>query len=448
MREIFDDPDWFEALTLGERAALLASGPGADPLPERMERAARKLQRWRSESELLDDSLFAERLAAEGLPADRLLHILAEPASGLRPSPDWLKLLARSFSRPASENGHGLGILELFRPLISDSHARVGERLRQIPGIEATLLKRLRGLAERALALELHASRLEGRLQGDTPEERFASFVSSLKEPRTALEILRRYPVMARDACRHAEQWVEANLEMMERFAADRDDIVRLFAEGEDPGALVQMETGLSDYHAGGRTVAILRFGSGLRLVYKPKPLAVDLRFQELVAWLNGHGASPPLRCLKVLDRGPYGWMEHVDARPCATPDELERFHERQGAWAALLYVLEATDFHHENLVAAGEHPVPIDLETLFQPDLANQTASGPGYVPTANTVLRSGLLPRRFGSHARDGLDLTGMGATGAQEYAMKGITGEGTDQMRWAQYTARMEAGANAPT
>ncbi len=34
----------------------------------------------------------------------------------------------------------------------------------------------------------------------------------------------------------------------------------------------------------------------------------------------------------------------------------------------ALFYALEATDFHHENLIAEGEHPVPIDLETLFQP--------------------------------------------------------------------------------
>jgi type 2 lantibiotic biosynthesis protein LanM len=460
MHATFDAPEWFEALTLEERAALLAFKPENDPPPERMERAARKLQRWRSESELLEDALFAERLAAEGLSPDRLLPILAEPASGLHrracSPPDWLKLLARSFSRPASENGQGFGILELFRPLISDSHARVRERLRRISLIEAeavcagllaTLLKRLRWMSERTLALELHASRLEGRLQGDTPEERFASFVASLKQPGTALEILRRYPVMARDACRHTEQWIEANLEMIDRFAVDRSEIVHLFAAGEDPGALVEVEIGLSDRHAGGRSVAILGFQSGLRVVYKPKPLAVDLRFQELVAWLDDRGADPPLCCLKVLDRGSYGWMEHVAARPCETPQEVERFHERQGAWVALFYVLEATDFHHENLIAAGEHPLPIDLETLLQPVLADQTASGPGYVPTAHTVLRSGLLPRRFGAHGNDGLDLTGMGATGSQEYAMKGITGEGTDQMRWAQYQARMEAGPNVP-
>lgn len=463
MPEIFDAAEWFESLTLVEREPLLGEG-SKELSPERSERAARKVQRWRSESDLLDDGLFIERFALEGLTPDRLLRILAEPASGLQrravSPPEWLQGLARTFSRPASENGHSLGILELLRPLISETHGHVLDRLRQIeeapiePGpvtarLLETLLKRLRWASERTLALELHASRLEGKLQGDTPEERFSSFISSLQQPGTALEILQRYPVLARDACRHADQWAETSLEMIERFVADREEIVRLFAGGEDPGALVDAQIGLSDRHAGGRSVAILEFRSGFRVVYKPKSLIVDLRFQELVAWLNDRGATPPLQCLKILDRGSYGWMEHIAASPCATMDEVERFHERQGAWVALFYALEATDFHHENLIAVGEHPVPVDLETLFQPVFADQPASGPGSVPTAHTVLRSGLLPRRFWGNAMEaGIDLSGMGATGGQDVPIKRITDEGTDQMRWALHQTRMEAGPNVPT
>ena len=40
----------------------------------------------------------------------------------------------------------------------------------------------------------------------------------------------------------------------------------------------------------------------------------------------------------------------------------MKRFYERQGGYLALLYMLQATDFHHENLIAAGEHPVLLDL--------------------------------------------------------------------------------------
>jgi type 2 lantibiotic biosynthesis protein LanM len=473
MHEIFAAPDWFEALTLAERAALLGPDAGAPLPPERIERAARKASRWRSESELLADRLFAQRLAHDGLTPDRFLRVLAAPAADLPQRaaglPDWLLLLARTFFQdshplPAEvEDSGGLGILELLRPLIADAHARVLAGLRRIvagaPGLcapedlaaalLATLLRRLRWASERALALELHASRLEGRLEGETPEERFRSFVETLRQPAGALEILRRYPVLARDACRHAGQWVETSLEMMERFAADREEIVRQLGAGTDPGPLAAISTGLSDRHGGGRSVAVLSFASGLRAVYKPRSLAVDLCFQSLLAWLGERGCEPPLRRLAVLDRGGYGWVEHVAARPCETPEEGERFHERQGAWAALFYALETTDFHHENLIAEGEHPVPIDLETLFQPALAEPAAGGPGYLPTAHTVLNSGLLPRRFWATAEQGgLDLSGMGAAGGQTLEVLRIADDGTDRMRWARQETRMAAGPNVPT
>ncbi|MBW8875751.1 MAG: type 2 lantipeptide synthetase LanM family protein [Acidobacteria bacterium] len=471
MPEIFDAPEWCEALTLAERAALPDTGPDDAPAPERSERAARKASRWRSEAELLDDRLFAERLALDSLTPERFLRLLAEPAMSLQRRaggrPPWLQRLARTFSQPLvplpAEIEDGLGVLELLRPLIADAHARVLAGLRRItagaPGsvdaepvaaaLLSTLIKRLRWASERALALELHASRLEGKLTGETPEERFQSFVASLRQPGHVLEILRRYPVLARDACRHAEQWVETSLEMMQRLAADRDEIVRLFFAGADPGPMIAAETGLSDRHAGGRAVAVLAFASGLRIVYKPKSLAVDRHFQTLIAWLDERGAEPPLRVLTVLDRGAYGWVEHVPHRPCATPDEVTRFHERQGVWVALFYALEATDFHHENLIAEGEHPVPIDLETLFQPARNAQSASGPGYLPTAHTVLNSGLLPRRFGATAAEaGLDLSGMGAAGGQKLTLKRIAGDGTDEMRWARHETALAAGPHLPT
>jgi type 2 lantibiotic biosynthesis protein LanM len=478
MDEIFDAPDWFEALTLAERAALLGAEPDATPSPEALERAARKASRWRRETELLDDGLFAERLAFGGLTPDRFLRLLAEPATGLQQRangrPAWLQPLVQAFSQGRSplpsnaEDGGGLGVLELLRPLIADAHARVLAGLRRIAAsaaglldpeavaaaLLATLLRRLRWASERALALELHVSRLEDRLQGETPEERFRSFAETLRQPTAGLEILRRYPVLARDACRQAGQWAETSLEMMARFAADHGKIRRCLHQdaGTEPDPVVAVQTGLSDRHDGGRSVAVLAFASGLRVVYKPKSLAIDRHLQTLIARINEWGGAPPLpplRYLAVLDRGGYGWMEHVAARPCETPEEVERFHERQGAWLALFYALEATDFHHENLIAEGEHPVPIDLETLFQPALAAPSAGGPSYVPTAHTVLNSGLLPRRFWATAEQGgLDLSGMGAKAGQRVAMKRITGDGTDQMRWAGHETRLPAGPNLPT
>ena len=466
MREILDSPAWFEALSLSERAALLTDN--ADfPHAERLERAERKAHRWRTEADLLDDQGFAERLALDGLTPDLFLRILATPTAVLREHldglPDWLTTLGRLFSQPApplpAHLQDNLGILEVLRPLIADAYTQIRTGLHRIatttspapfdpeaigPQLLDALLRRLRWASERALVLELHASRLEGKLQGETPEERFQSFLSSLRQPGTALEILERYPVLARDACRHAGQWVETSLEMMERFSVDRGELIDRLVAGSDPGLVTEVRSGLSDRHAGGRSVAILTFASGWRAVYKPKPLAVDACFQRLIAWLDERGATPSLRHVAILDKGSYGWMEHVPSGPCATPEEVERFFQRQGAWAALFHVLEASDFHHENLIADGEHPVPIDLETLFQPS-PGLTGS---HAPLAHTVLRSGLLPRSWGHDIYGGLDLSGMAGEGGLDLHVNRITGEGTDRMRWGSERIRMEAGLNTPT
>ena len=141
--------------------------------------------------------------------------------------------------------------------------------------------------------------------------------------------------------------------------------------------------------------------------------------------------------------------MEHVAPSPCRTAEEVERFHQRQGAWVALLYALEATDFHWENLIAAGEHPVPIDLETLFQSVLEAPEAGGAGWVPADHTVLRGGLLPRRFWAGGGEGgLDLSGMGAAAGQATEVNRVTGDGTDRMRWERQREEIGAGPHLPT
>src|SRR5688572_20568738 len=113
----------------------------------------------------------------------------------------------------------------------------------------------------------------------------------------------------------------------------------------------------------------IATFESGFQVVYKPKSLKIGEHFQELLTWLNDKGCEPPMQTMAVLDRGNYGWVEFVAYQSCSTAEELKRFFQRHGAYLALLYALNSNDFHFENLIAVGEHPLLIDLETLLQPN-------------------------------------------------------------------------------
>src|SRR5207248_11212631 len=177
-----------------------------------------------------------------------------------------------------------------------------------------------------------------------------------------------------------------------------------------DPGILIEIQQGAGDTHRGGHNVTILTWSSGFRLVYKPRTMMTDIHFQELLTWLNTRGQQPAFHTFTIIDKQTYGWSEFVPACDCTAREEVERFYQRQGGYLALLYALEATDFHAENLIASGEHPVLVDLEALFQLRLREDAPQvNPASDTIARSVLRIGLLPERiWSSDQTEGVDLS----------------------------------------
>lgn len=478
---------WAAAATLAERIeALRAAGPPREGEVD-FERARRRLRRWREQAPFGSDEVFARRLAAEGIDEDVLLRLLGESAESAREratsTPDWLRHFGAAFEgqpssaepspetpRPAASYGAaGNGFLMVADPLLrralrrfQEGVARLAREHESPPFDPQTLLSLVAGglfgqtlgLLNRTMILELNVSRLRGELEGETPEARFESFVRRLSDPANALAILAEYPPLARLVTVRVEYWLDAALEFLSRLCGDWNDIRETFGASSNLGPLTEIKGNAGDQHREGRSVLIATFASGFRLVYKPKPLAVDVHLQQLLDWLNQRGTHPSFRTLKVLDRGDYGWVEFVAAGPCESAEEVLRFYQRQGGLLALLYALEATDFHFENLIAAGEHPVLIDLESLFHP---RPEAAAPSEAQQlvgedmGNSVLRVGLLPQRIWLGADgEGLDVSGLGSSGGQEVPTGAPAWEatGTDEMRVVRKRGLLPKGQNRPT
>src|SRR5581483_6685362 len=118
------------------------------------------------------------------------------------------------------------------------------------------------------------------------------------------------------------------------------------FTPEHDPGLLLDVQGNMGDPHRKGRSVLTVRFHSGLQLLYKPRSLAIDAHFQELLEWLNKQDVQPAFRTIGIINRGSHGWSEFVRAQSCTSRKEVEHFYERQGSYLALLYALNATDMH------------------------------------------------------------------------------------------------------
>ena len=475
----FHSAEWLRSLTLSERISSLRKARSAAEIPFDRARAERRLARWKSQAPFQDAQVFVRRLAVDGTSEPELLRLLGEPSSALRERsaamPSWLSALASAFAEGRSERPREpntalrseASFLSLVGPLIDGAIQRLQEEVSALASARpprafdpasalslcaAQLPESLAPVLSRTLVLELNVARVEGRLEGTTPQDRFRSYTERLRDPDVALALLEEYPLLGRQVVNALERWIAVSSEFLRRLDEDWEAICRDLALGSDPGPLSGLE-GAGDTHRGGRRVLLATFASGFRLVYKPKSLAVDLHFQELLAWLNERGATPSFRTLHLLDRRTYGWVEHVGTVGCTSTAEVERFYARLGGYLALFYALEATDFHAENILASGEHPMPIDLEALFHPRLksSGQPKLDLAYQALAHSVTRVGILPERVWASADSpGVDLSGMGNPEGQltPFNVPQWKDHATDTMQLVRERVPMLGAKNQPT
>ena len=268
----------------------------------------------------------------------------------------------------------------------------------------------------------------------------YESFLRSL-EGEGLLRLFSEYPVLARYLAVRLSQWVDAAREFLHRLAADRAELETRFNRGQPLGPVIELGTDLSDPHRAGREALRAHFAAGLRLIYKPKAIAAEAAYWNLLSWINQNAGLPPFRTLQVLDGGAYGWVEEIETHPCQNQEEVEAYYVRAGMLVCLIYALEGSDCHHENLIAAGEHPVLIDHETLLQPRIryfGSQGEEGPlslaGEFFGRDSVFRTALLPRREIRPTGESYDISGLGGTEAHLTHRRKKTWENvnTDAMR----------------
>ena len=410
------------ALPLWER---LAADPGEGRHVDGQEAAVRLRVTW---SGALGDATGArlrERLADSGWAVSPAMAALAAPATA-HTEPGWASLLDElpdacehaaldGWVTGASARTHPIPFEELLEPLVLIARKRLARELASSPGVspspcltdrayltlERTLLKQLANVGGAALYREFDANldtarraalKLFGGIEGESPREHYLAFVRRHLSSSYS-ELFREYPVLLRLFGLCLEFWVGASAEFLRRLADDWPELA--------VNPATSLTTGISDAHNGHRYVVIVERDPGWRLVYKPKDLVIEAAFSSFLDWCNSQQDEIHLKVLDVWPRAGYGWVEFAQQLPCADPEAACRYYRRAGALLAVLDLLRATDCHRENLIAHGEHPVLIDLETLFYSAPRRNVASQSVALAHADlddflaTVIGTGMLPR-----------------------------------------------------
>jgi type 2 lantibiotic biosynthesis protein LanM len=273
------------------------------------------------------------------------------------------------------------------------------------------------------------------------------------------LGFFQKYAVLGRLIATAVDFWVEATAEFLQRLQADQAKIESILNFPESSlGKVTVIYSSLSDFHNRGRSVLILTFASGQKLVYKPKNLGLEVIYNRLLDWCNQHGAPLPFKVMRLLDCHTYGWvLDYVEQQPCEDEAAAQRFYQRAGMLLCLLYIVGGNDCHYENLIASGEYPVLIDTETLLHP----QTEPIEGSVQAIeemteierqfqDSVLRTGLLPRwDFSPDGRIAYDISALGSVNPQQAPWRSPRWKAvnTDEMHLAYEEVKLVVQANVP-
>lgn len=469
MNDYFKPSEWYGAVTLQERISTLKE---CKYVRERQHLNSKlgklRMNHWISQSPFINESYFNGWLESVGITEKEFLFLLSNPKSIVAKSnidsSEWFLDIVQAFTHhPIHTNSPHLskstetqginGFLVIIMPLIEQALQRLRDGISDIistaafapfdaDGIEsiltANLPSRILRILNRTLILELNIARLRGILDGDTPSDRFKSFLRIIRQKDKIISLLKEYPVLARQLTLCLKQWVKFSLEFLRHLCKDYEQLQSKLTPEKSIGTLVELQSEAGDRHRDGRSVLILTFNTGYRVVYKPRSMGLDIRFQELLHWINDRLGQPLFNTMKVLDCGTYGWEQYVSREDCTQEKQVERFYERMGGYLCILYLLRASDFHSENVIACGEHPILVDLETLFQP----QTNKAQSKLADENarrilnfSVLCAGLLPQwQYSADKSRQVDFSGIGARKDQitHFEVPGLEGTNTDEMR----------------
>ncbi|MEU4693426.1 type 2 lanthipeptide synthetase LanM family protein [Actinoplanes sp. NPDC023714] len=253
---------------------------------------------------------------------------------------------------------------------------------------------RIRNLYTRPLVAAINRARRDDRLTGGTPEARYQHFAA--ESLRTSFEVAGgvSFPLLEDLRRIVLENERAAVRELLTRLAADRAAIAAAFGIAATD-RLASYGVAEGDTHHHGRSVAVLVFESGARLVYKPRDVSCEAAYVTIARELNSR-IDTDLASAAVLQRPGYGYVEFVTAEDVS--DISGAFMQSSGELAAVLYLLNARDMHFENILPTRRGPLPIDLETILHPDRIHvgPTPEAPenAYATIGKSVYGIGILP------------------------------------------------------
>lgn len=419
------------------------------------------LKEWRNVRTLLSDRYFEEMLKEMKLSKEEFAYSL-QPVGELLEleEDDWFKEFRSiidtfDYEKIDYRVGVHLPTLPLNKYLVQEIR-KVVNKLNNISVneevidsfIEAHLIEMFNVMGK-ITALKLEEYKQVHKFNSEDKEIRFQEFLkSTLSSKDSFFKLFEEYPVAARVATTRTMYLKRNYIRILQNLDNDHIEIKKLLKV--DFLNLTEITLSTGDSHEQGNAVSILKFVDK-KLVYKPKNLKISEAFEKFIDWYVNSSDLLPIKIPKGIYKKDYTYNEFIVPTFCKSEEEVENFYIRYGYLVALCYLLNLNDLHLENIIAQGEHPVIIDIETAFQvsPQMENQTI----YIDIlryleVDSVSNSFLLPKQMSVGVNDQIDLSALNGKEVKlSQKVLSPTELNTDKFHYEKVPSYFAGGNNIP-
>ncbi len=294
----------------------------------------------------------------------------------------------------------------------------IGNAEAVVDGVVDSLARGLAQLLVRTLVRVLADRNSAWYHPGSDPESNFDSFCRFLCSADGQAYFREHHPGAYNHAADLIHQHIGVSVETIDRVTTNLSTLCDKPWGPRSGAGLTELAMGAGDTHAGHRSVAILTFGDGTKVVLKPRDTRIEVAYNEFVRWTNERGLTQ-LPVVGQLSAPGYGFCEFIESGQARRD---HKFYNAIGQLLAIHFLLGGSDLHYENLLTdVHNDPVVVDAETLLAP--RRNHALSPEFDQFApavrdvvsTSVLGVGLLPAKIVS-ADKGAPALDIGAIGYQ--------------------------------
>lgn len=437
--------------------------------------AASKLAQWCEVSASGDWDIFEKRLKRDGFTLLEVLKKFADiKKSENLTSPQWLEdsqwvyssITTKQKNKTTPTTRTDFPFDDSYENLIvlaiSEVENITGPNWRQLWNEKAeadlydALNKRISDLLSPLLYIEFR-NRTKEHPDGLTPENDktchiYNSYVDDLNST-IYKDLFIQKPVLLRLIATVVRQWINVTSELIIRLNNDFKIELSKLLKIDESIKVNAISNDIADPHNFGNAVRVITFSNNERVVYKPKSMAIDIAWINLINYLNTLNPPTELKTANVIAKDGYGWAEFINHTACEKPNDIDTFYYRSGSWLLMFYLLSGSDMHYGNIIASGSNPVPIDLEMTSQPSNPEQNSQIEANQATnkitnelSNSISAIGLLPFYTKSANGDVFDASGLSPFAGHDLDQKWIN-INLDRMKWIQQKTEKNSFPNVP-